>query len=100
PSNEELEKQIDGMNDTPTPQEAAKGKTVEKLTKDPRQQMIELIKETFDKEIIKAAKMELAYAVNSWPQAADAAKRLFDKCQELMEKGENQVPRTSGERRK
>jgi len=80
PSTEEIDKSIEGLGED-------KGETVEKLTKDPRLQLIELIKDSFDAPIIKQAKTDLKFATGAgvWPPSQEAVKKLFDKCQEIFE---------------
>ncbi|MHC4397808.1 MAG: recombinase RecT [Planctomycetota bacterium] len=81
PSTEEIEGEIDKLGEE-------KGETVEKITKDPRSQTIELIKDTFSEAIITKAKKDLSFATGkgAWPTTQSGAKKLFDKCQELFEK--------------
>lgn len=85
PSTEDVEKQIDGLQD--------EGKVdsisdIKDAKKDARQQIIELVKDSFDEDLIKKAKAELKFATGAgtWPSTQDGVKRLFDKCQELFEK--------------
>ncbi|UCG07115.1 MAG: recombinase RecT [Desulfobacterales bacterium] len=78
PSTEDIDKSIENLGE---------GETVEKLTKDPRDQMIEFIKDSFDAKLIKKAKEDLKFATGAgvFPPTQDACKKLLDKCQELFE---------------
>lgn len=81
PTKEEVEKTIDNLGDE-------KGETVEKMSGTPREQMIELIKDTFDQAVITQAKKDLKFATGegAWPTTQSGVKKLFDKCQEIFEK--------------
>jgi recombination protein RecT len=81
PTTEEVEKTIENLGE-------AEGEVVEKMAKDPRSQMIELIKDSFENAIISKAKKDLGFATgdSAWPTSQGGAKKLFDKCQDLYEK--------------
>ncbi|NIP32844.1 recombinase RecT [Candidatus Saccharibacteria bacterium] len=81
PSTEEIDEQLNNLAE-------GKGEVVEKLTKDPRAQVIEMVKDSFDADVIKKAKKELKFATgaNSWPPSVTGVTKIFDLCQEIVER--------------
>lgn len=81
PPTEEIEKTIDNLGE---------GKTVEKITKDPRSQIIELIQDSFDEDVIKEAKGALGFATGAgaWPPTQSGCSKLLDQCQFITEGSE------------